>query len=366
MGRVTRKYPVVRIGPRRRPPDRHAGGRGAARGPAQRQAFSSPCGRPGDDIDLVHGLLHSEGVISHRADVSLARYCAGSGPDGLNTYNVLDVSLAGHVGRRPPELRRNVLTTSACGHLRRDHHRFGAAGRRGTRSTTPAGAGRADLAAPDLLRAQQRAFAQTGGLHAAGLIDPDGELVCVREDVGRHNAVDKVVGWALREDRLPLRQMILVVSGRASFELTQKAVLAGIPILAAVSAPSSLAVELADRGRADPGRLRPRRDDEHLHPPGPDHVGRADQGGASRLGTPRLGAVTTMLPTPRRRRSRCRLAGAGSDGQQALTDGYGRVATDLRVSLTDRCNLRCTTACRRRVWTGCRRPRCSPMRRSSG
>jgi FdhD protein len=97
------------------------------------------------------------------------------------------------------------------------------------------------LSAPDRLRQQQRAFDQTGGLHAAGLLGLDSEMICVREDVGRHNAVDKVIGWAIREQLLPLHQMILTVSGRASFELTQKAVLAGIPVLAAVSAPSSLA-----------------------------------------------------------------------------------------------------------------------------
>jgi len=150
--------------------------------------------------------------------------------------------------RHLPELaaRRNVVTTSACGIcgtttieevLRDSPYDLDA------ELTVPVAL---ILSAPARLRQQQRAFDTTGGLHAAGLLGLDAEMICVREDVGRHNAVDKVIGWAIREQLLPLRRVILAVSGRASFELTQKAVLAGIPVLAAVSAPSSLAVELAE------------------------------------------------------------------------------------------------------------------------
>jgi FdhD protein len=202
---------------------------------------------PGSDVELVHGLLVAEQVISEAGQVVLARYCDGAGPDGLNTYNVLDVTLGPGAARPEPGLQRNVLTSSACGVCgvasieqvtRRSPYLLDPDLR------VPAGmlAG-----APDLLREQQRTFARTGGLHAAGLLDVAGGMRCVREDVGRHNAVDKVIGWAVQQGRLPLSSTVLCVSGRASFELTQKAVLAGIPILVAVSAPSSLAVELAEQ-----------------------------------------------------------------------------------------------------------------------
>ena len=246
MGRVTCNHSVLRLGPqgaqRRSDPV-------AVEEPLEirinGESFLVTMRTPGDDIDLVHGLLHSEGLIREAADIRLARYCAGSGPDGVNTYNVLDISLADGVPAPIAAARRSVVTTSACGIcgatsidqvLRQSRYAFSQDLR------VPAALIRS---APLLLRGQQRAFAKTGGLHAAGLLSVDGTMRCVREDVGRHNAVDKVVGWALRQGRLPLAEIILVVSGRASYELTQKAVLAGIPVLVAVSAPSSLAIDLA-------------------------------------------------------------------------------------------------------------------------
>jgi FdhD protein len=201
---------------------------------------------PGDDIDLIHGLLHSEAVIATRADLFAARYCDGVGPDGLNTYNVLDVTLAATVAPPDPGLRRNVLTTSACGVCGSTTIDTVMHASRYVFDDRVRVSQEVVLGAPLRLREQQRAFDKTGGLHAAGLMSLEGDVLVVREDVGRHNAVDKVVGWAIREERLPLSQHFLAVSGRASFELTQKAVLAGIPMLVAVSAPSSLAVELAE------------------------------------------------------------------------------------------------------------------------
>ncbi|MCS0637941.1 formate dehydrogenase accessory sulfurtransferase FdhD [Streptomyces sp. LP05-1] len=202
---------------------------------------------PGDDFALAVGFLVSEGVLGAAEDVRNVVYCAGAAEDGSNTYNVVDVRLAPGVPVPDITLERNVYTTSSCGLC-------GKASLDAVRTTTRfplAGAPDFRVAPallaelPDRLRAAQRVFDRTGGLHAAALFSPDGELLDVREDVGRHNAVDKLVGRALREGRLPLGRTVLLVSGRASFELAQKAVMAGIPFLAAVSAPSSLAVDLA-------------------------------------------------------------------------------------------------------------------------
>lgn len=202
---------------------------------------------PGDDFALAAGFLVSEGVLAAASDVRNIVYCAGAKDDGSNTYNVVDVQLAPGVPVPDITLERNVYTTSSCGlcgkaslDAVRTTARFPIADAPPLR-LTPA----LLSSLPDRLRAAQRVFDRTGGLHAAALFTEDGELLDVREDVGRHNAVDKLVGRALREGLLPLERAVLLVSGRASFELAQKAVMAGVPVLAAVSAPSSLAVDLA-------------------------------------------------------------------------------------------------------------------------
>ncbi|PWI12215.1 formate dehydrogenase accessory sulfurtransferase FdhD [Streptomyces sp. NWU339] len=202
---------------------------------------------PGDDFALAVGFLVSEGVLAAGSDLRNVVYCAGATVDGSNTYNVVDVQTAPGVAIPDITLERNVYTTSSCGLC-------GKASLDAVRTTTrhpiadspPLRLTPELLAAlPDRLRASQRVFDRTGGLHAAALFDEDGELLDVREDVGRHNAVDKLVGRALQNGNLPLSRTVLMVSGRASFELAQKAVMAGVPVLAAVSAPSSLAVDLA-------------------------------------------------------------------------------------------------------------------------
>jgi FdhD protein len=212
---------------------------------------------PGHDVDLAAGFLVSEGIISRGDDFAAARHCASA--DEANTYNVLDVTLAPWVPTPDPSLERAFYTTSSCGMC-------GKASIEAVRTKSAYNVNDdplvidAELLAsfPDKLRAQQAVFDKTGGLHAAALFDgTTGELLVLREDVGRHNAVDKVVGWALKENRLPLTGTVLMVSGRSSFELTQKASMAGIPFLASVSAPSSLAAELAtDAGMTLVGFLR--------------------------------------------------------------------------------------------------------------
>ena len=213
---------------------------------------------PGNDFDLAVGFLVSEGVLHAADEVSAVRYCAGATADGGNTYNVVDVSLSPGVAAPDPSLERNFYTTSSCGLC-------GKASLDAVRTTARWSVAddalniSPDVLAtlPDRLRGAQRVFDSTGGLHAAALFHADGEMICLREDVGRHNAVDKVVGHALQSGSVPLRETILMVSGRASFELVQKALMAGIPMLAAVSAPSSLAVDLAaDSGLTLVGFLR--------------------------------------------------------------------------------------------------------------
>jgi FdhD protein len=242
MGRLTARRPVVRITGEQSVtrPDTLA-----VEEPLEIRASGQPLTvtmrTPGDDFDLVAGFLVSEGAVVAPEQLREMRYCSGTDAEGRQTYNVLDCALT-----VPPPAPRAVLTSSACGVC-------GTASLDAVRRTA-----RFDVAAdvltvepaalsrlPVVLRDNQRVFESTGGLHAAGLFDAQGSLLCLREDVGRHNAVDKVVGWALREGRLPLSGCVLMVSGRASFELVQKAWLAGVPVLAAVSAPSSLAVDLA-------------------------------------------------------------------------------------------------------------------------
>lgn len=200
---------------------------------------------PGSDFELAQGFLLTEGVIGDRDDVLRISYCDDRAEP--NTYNVLDVTLAAGVAPPALDVTRNFYTTSSCGVCGKASLEAVRLIGRFSPDSDPATVTAATLQAmPGQLRAAQKVFDSTGGLHAAALFGADGTALVVREDIGRHNAVDKVIGWALEHGRVPLRGCVLLVSGRASFELTQKAVLAGVPVLAAVSAPSSLAVSLAE------------------------------------------------------------------------------------------------------------------------
>ena len=202
---------------------------------------------PGADFELAAGFLHGEGVVAGSEDIVGMSYCTDPDVDGEQRFNIVNVALAPHVDPDLAPLERHFLTTSACGVCGKaslDALRVRSA-------PLAAASPRIDPATltglPGRLRAAQGLFEVTGGLHAAGLFDAGGDLVAAREDVGRHNAVDKLLGWALLAGRLPLAESIVLVSGRASYEILQKCLAAGVPVVCSVSAPSSLAVSLAER-----------------------------------------------------------------------------------------------------------------------
>jgi FdhD protein len=200
---------------------------------------------PGADFELVAGFLHNEGVIQSKSDLHGLSYCVDRDVEEAQRYNIVNAELAAPVWPQLERLERHFLTTSACGVC-------GKASIEALRlrDVPPLGDGprlRADVitSLPAKLRAAQGVFASTGGLHAAALFDIAGDLLALREDVGRHNALDKLIGWALLAGKLPLHDGIVMVSGRTSFEIVQKSLVAGVAAVCAVSAPSSLAVALS-------------------------------------------------------------------------------------------------------------------------
>jgi FdhD protein len=200
---------------------------------------------PGADFELAAGFLYGEGIIDSPEDILKISYCVDSDLDAEQQYNIVNVELRG--GRefdlRP--LERHFYTTSACGVCgKASLEQLELRGCPVMPSGPEVSAG-VLTTLPEKLREAQGLFDATGGLHAAALFDEEGELVALREDVGRHNATDKLVGWALLEGRLPLTDHIVMVSGRSSFEILQKSLAAGAPVVCAISAPSSLAVDVA-------------------------------------------------------------------------------------------------------------------------
>ncbi|MCA1992393.1 MAG: formate dehydrogenase accessory sulfurtransferase FdhD [Coleofasciculus sp. S288] len=200
---------------------------------------------PGADFELAAGFLYSEGAIRSREDIERISYCVDRDVDGEQRYNIVNVKLREGLSVDLQPLERHFFTTSACGvcgkaSLEALRSRSYSVILKGLEVTTEA-----IYSLPEQLRNAQRVFSTTGGLHAAALFDAEGQLLSVREDVGRHNALDKLIGSAVLSDQVPLNNHIVMVSGRSSFEILQKCLAAGVPIVCAVSAPSSLAVVLA-------------------------------------------------------------------------------------------------------------------------
>jgi FdhD protein len=211
----------------------------------RRQSVAVTMRTPGADFELAAGFLYGEGVVSSPEDIKRISYCVDV--DAEQQYNIVNVELREGRAYDLRPLERHFYTSSACGVCGKAS--LEQLELRGCPVIPPGPRMPAEkiYALPGQLREAQGLFEATGGLHAAALFDADGELVALKEDVGRHNATDKLVGWALLEGRLPLSDHAVMVSGRSSFEILQKCLTAGVPIVCAISAPSSLAVEVARR-----------------------------------------------------------------------------------------------------------------------
>jgi FdhD protein len=211
----------------------------------RRQSVAVTMRTPGADFELAAGFLYGEGVVSSPEDIKRISYCVDV--DAEQQYNIVNVELREGRAYDLRPLERHFHTSSACGVCGKAS--LEQLELRGCPVIPPGPRMPAEkiYALPGKLREAQGLFEATGGLHAAALFDADGELVALKEDVGRHNATDKLVGWALLEGRLPLSDHAVMVSGRSSFEILQKCLTAGVPIVCAISAPSSLAVEVARR-----------------------------------------------------------------------------------------------------------------------
>lgn len=237
------------------------GARGGGPAAAATRTVAVTMRTPGADFELAAGFLAGEGILGSPADLLRIAYCQDPELDVEQRYNVVTVTLAAAELPDLGALERHFYTSSACGVCGKAS--IEAIAVRGCQPL-PAGGPRLTpdtlYQLPERLSQAQNVFAATGGLHAAGLFTAAGEVLAVREDVGRHNAVDKLIGWALLSGRLPASDLVLLVSGRASYEIVQKAVAAGVPVVGAVSAPSSLAVAVAEEfGLTLVGFLRGRR-----------------------------------------------------------------------------------------------------------
>ncbi|MDQ4126349.1 MAG: formate dehydrogenase accessory sulfurtransferase FdhD [Actinomycetota bacterium] len=229
-------------------------------GGGRRQTVAVTMRTPGADFELAAGFLYGEGIVSSPEDIVKISYCVDSDLDAEQQYNIVNVELRGGREYDLRPLERHFYTTSACGVCGKAS--LEQLELRGCPVVPPGPEVSAETvySLPGKLREAQGLFDATGGLHAAALFDANGELLALREDVGRHNATDKLVGWALLEGRLPLSEHIVMVSGRSSFEILQKCLTAGVPVVCAISAPSSLAVDVAKEfGMTLVGFLREKR-----------------------------------------------------------------------------------------------------------